>query len=287
MDATLTGSLANTATVSPAPGTLDPNGSNNTATDTDTLTPQADLTITKTDGRTSAVPGTATSYTIVVRNIGPSSVLNARVTDTLPAELTAASWTCTGASGGGCDTTNGLGDIDATVDLLPGGTATFTVSATIAAGATGTLSNTATVDAPAGVTDTNTANNTATDTTLLAPQVDLTVTKTDGVTSVTAGGTITYTIVVTNDGPSAVAGATLVDVLPAELRDATWTCSGTAGASCASSVGLGQPVHRRRHRRRLLGQRHDRCHRRAVGPRNPVQHRNGLHAERRHGLQPG
>ncbi len=77
VDATLTGSLANTATVSPAPGTLDPDGSNNTATDKDTLTPQADLTITKTDGRTSAMPGTATSYTIVVRNVGPSAVLNA------------------------------------------------------------------------------------------------------------------------------------------------------------------------------------------------------------------
>jgi uncharacterized repeat protein (TIGR01451 family) len=239
VDATLTGSLANTATVSPAPGTLDPNGSNNTATDTDTLTPQADLTITKTDGGNSAVPGTATTYTIVVGNIGPSSVPNAVVTDTLPAALTAVSWTCTGASGGGCDTANGLGDIDTTVDLPPGGTATFTVSATIASGATGTLSNTATVDAPSGVTDTNTANNTATDTTVLAPQVDLTITKTDGVTTVTAGGPVTYTIVVANDGPSAVTGATLVDNLPVELRDATWTCSGAAGASCATASGSG------------------------------------------------
>jgi uncharacterized repeat protein (TIGR01451 family) len=239
VDAGITGSLANTATVSPAPGTVDPDGSNNSDTDTDSLTPQADLSITKTDGRRSAVPGTSTSYAIVVRNLGPSAVVDAVVTDVLPGDLTSASWSCIGASGGVCDTSSGSGDLATTVDLPPGGTATFTVAATIAAGTTGTLSNTAAVTAPSGVTDTNTANNSSTDSTVLVPEVDLRVTKTDGVTEVTAGGTVSYTIVVTNSGPSAVTGATLLDNLPADLLGPMWTCSGIDGASCATNAGSG------------------------------------------------
>src|SRR5947208_2644717 len=46
---TLTGTLSNTATVGPPAGVTDPNTGNNSATDTDTLTPQADLSITKGD----------------------------------------------------------------------------------------------------------------------------------------------------------------------------------------------------------------------------------------------
>ena len=42
-------------------------------------------------------------------------------------------------------------------------------------------------------------------------------------TTYTPGGTVTYTIVVTNSGPSAVTGATLVDTLPAAVTGDSWT----------------------------------------------------------------
>jgi hypothetical protein len=52
-------------------------------------------------------------------------------------------------------------------------------------------------------------NNSATDAnTVITPTADLSITKTDGVTGVNQGGTITYTIVASNAGPSAVTGAT-------------------------------------------------------------------------------
>src|SRR5262245_7085030 len=50
IDPNATGTITNTVTVSPPAGETDPTPGNNTATDTDTLTPQADLAITKTDG---------------------------------------------------------------------------------------------------------------------------------------------------------------------------------------------------------------------------------------------
>jgi uncharacterized repeat protein (TIGR01451 family) len=132
--------------------------------------PQADLSITKTDGQASAVPGSPIQYTIVVSNAGPSGVTAATVADTVPAEITGASFTCSGTGGGFC-TPVGSGNINDTVNLPAGATVTYFLTGTISASARGSLSNTATVTAPNGITDPNPANNSATDTDIL-PGVD-------------------------------------------------------------------------------------------------------------------
>jgi uncharacterized repeat protein (TIGR01451 family) len=150
----------------------DPNALNNTASESTTVSPAADLSITKTDGQSTAVPGTPITYTIVASNAGPSNVTGATVADTLPGTITGATWTCVGAGGGTC-ATSGSGNISDTVDLPAGGTVTYTLTGTISASATGSLSNTATVAAPGGVTDPNPANNSATDTDTLTPVVSL------------------------------------------------------------------------------------------------------------------
>ena len=75
------------------------------ATDTDTLTTQATLSVTKTDndGGSSvtgaigtAVPGNAITYTIVASNSGPSTATGATVSDPLASNPDVASdtWTC-------------------------------------------------------------------------------------------------------------------------------------------------------------------------------------------------
>ncbi len=227
-----TGTLSNTATVA-APGSVtDPTPGNNSATDTDTLGAQADLSITKTDGVTTATPGGSVTYTITAANAGPSDATGATVADTFPASLT-CTWTCAGAAGGTC-TASGSGNINGTVNLPKGGSVTYTASCTISAAATGTLANTATVTAPAGVTDPAPANNSATDTDALGASADLAITKTDGVTTATAGGSVTYTITASNAGPSDAAGATVADTFPASLT-CTWTCAGAAGGTCTAS----------------------------------------------------
>jgi uncharacterized repeat protein (TIGR01451 family) len=48
-------------------------------------------------------------------------------------------------------------------------------------------------------------------------QADLGVTKSDGVTAVLPGQAVTYAIVVTNAGPSAVSGASVADAPPTAL----------------------------------------------------------------------
>jgi LPXTG-site transpeptidase (sortase) family protein len=64
---------------------------------------------------------------------------------------------------------------------------------------------------------------------------DLQITKTDGVLDVNRGEALTYTIVVTNAGPSDVTGATVVDNIPSNLSGATWTCVASGGGTCTAS----------------------------------------------------
>ncbi|HXU46805.1 MAG TPA: hypothetical protein VN783_14855, partial [Thermoanaerobaculia bacterium] len=188
----------------------------------------ADLSITKTDGVTTATPGGSVTYTITASNAGPAGTTGT-VADTFPAALT-CTWTCVGAGGGTC-TASGSGNISDPVTLPSGGSVTYTASCTISASATGSLSNTATVTGVAG--DPNAANNSATDTDTLVASADLAVTKTDGVTTATPGGSVTYTITASNAGPSNTTG-TVADTFPASLT-CTWTCAGAGGGTCTAS----------------------------------------------------
>jgi uncharacterized repeat protein (TIGR01451 family) len=241
--ATATGTLVNTASVSPPAGVADGNPANDSARDVDAIEPApiADLGVTLSNGVTGVVAGTAVQYTIVVSNAGPAPVTGAVVSNQMPAQLTAYSWSCTATTGSVCPVTGGNGSIEIPVNLLPGGAATFTVNATVAAGATGDLVNTATVIAM--ILDGNPANDTATDTDAIAPpRANLGVTVTDGLTSVNAGGALTYTIAVSNAGPSSVTGALVNDSFPAALTGVSWTCSAAPGSLCPAPTGVGNIV---------------------------------------------
>ena len=70
--------------------------------------------------------------------------------------------------------------------------------------------------------------------TVACEQYDLTITKTDGAASVTAGTQTTYTIVVTHAGGDPVGSATVTDTMPAGFDGVVWTCVGV-GATCTSA----------------------------------------------------
>lgn len=71
---------------------------------------------------------------------------------------------------------------------------------------------------------------------------NLTITKTNNQAFVQSGGLTTYTIAVTNNGPNAVTGATVVDNIDDDLvtglfePNAPWTCAASGGASCSGGA---------------------------------------------------
>src|ERR1035437_6053083 len=198
--------------------------------------PCADLSINKTDGVSSAIPGTSVTYTIIAQSTGPATMTGATVADVFPAGfITSDTWTCVGSGGGTCPA-SGSGNIHASVTLPSAGVVTFTVIANISPSAVGAMSNTATITPPAGAIDPNLANNTFTDTDTLTPTADLSITKNDGHVEATPGLSTTYTITASNAGPSTVTGATVTDVFPAGfITSDTWTCVGSGGGTCPAS----------------------------------------------------
>jgi LPXTG-site transpeptidase (sortase) family protein len=74
---------------------------------------------------------------------------------------------------------------------------------------------------------------------MFVPTADLAVTKNDGVVTVNTGSSTTYTLTLTNNGPSAADGATIRDAAAAGLtKTAIGVCTPAGGAVCPA-VGLG------------------------------------------------
>ena len=205
-------SLANTATITSSP-IADPNAANDTATDTDTVTTSADLSIVKSDSADPVSPGDAFDYTISVTNAGPSDAVNLQVTDTIPAP---ASFSITGivASAGVCG--NVGNSVTCTLASLPvSGTWAITISILVDPATPGGL-YTDTAQVTSATADPVPGNDSDSEGTIVLPAVDMVVTKTDGVASIVAGTSTTYTITLTNAGPSTeTPGVILSDPIPA------------------------------------------------------------------------
>ncbi|HVR37483.1 MAG TPA: hypothetical protein VMU84_00185 [Thermoanaerobaculia bacterium] len=205
-----TPSVANTATVSTS--SFDTNAGNDSSTATTSITPSADLVVTK-NGQGTVNAGADITYTITLTNNGPSDASNVSLTDTLPAGTTFVSLMQTTGPALSCSTG---ATITCTAANFPvGTTATFTVVAHVnSALASGTvITNTATATSSTG--DPNSGNESSSTNATVTTSADVSVTK-SGPASVVAGTDITYTVTVTNAGPSDAQTVSLTDSVPAE-----------------------------------------------------------------------
>jgi trimeric autotransporter adhesin len=219
-----------------------------------------DLSITKTAPAT-VTAGQTLSYTLTPRNNGrairdltfaadqatPATNSDAasrvlangvvRVIDTLPAGVTVttalapAGWTCTAIGQTvTCDSSTPVPMAASTTLPLITGTVLVTSAA-----CSGPIVNTATIAGfQAPYSDTTPANNTATASTTLNCNANLSVTKTNGVGTVTAGGTTSYTVTFANAGPASADNATVRDVAGAGLSCSVASCAATGGTPVAS-----------------------------------------------------
>jgi uncharacterized repeat protein (TIGR01451 family) len=221
---TATGAVNNSASVSATES--DPSLANNSATASTTVNAQADLSVTKTDAPDPINLGAGNvTYTVTVANAGPSPATNVVLTDTLPAGVTFVSATAPCTQTGGTVTCN-LGT------LASGANSVITI--VITPTAAGTLNNSATV--AAAEPDPNAANNTAAASTTVNPSADVSVAVSDAPDPVNAGANVTYTVTVSNAGPSPATAVMLTNTLPANVTFVSSTPSaGTCNAPAAGS----------------------------------------------------
>lgn len=220
-----TGTLTNTAQVTG--NETETNAANNTDTETTALTSEVNVSITKSDSVDPVTAGESLTYTLTVSNSGPSDATGVAVSDTLPGDLTFTTGSATQGT-----VSHSAGVVDITVGTLtPGQSETITIVGTVASSATAALSNVATVTSNG--TETDSADNTATEPTDVIQSTDLQITKTDSIDPVLAGDPLTYTLTVTNAGPSDATGVTVTDTLPTEVS----FNSATASQGTTSNVG--------------------------------------------------
>src|SRR5205814_2350993 len=72
---------------------------------------------------------------------------------------------------------------------------------------------------------------------VLPATLDLSITKSDGVTSVNAGGATVYTIVVSNAGPSPADNAVFTDPAVSGLSATSVTCGSATGSAACPTAG--------------------------------------------------
>ena len=134
----------------------------------------------------------------------------------------------------GCTATLSGSQMNGSVSSMAAGSTCTVIVQAIAAVNTAGVTNTAIVSVPTGITDTNPANNTSSVSTAIGYAL-LTILKTDGTTTVAAGSTTSYTLTVTNFGPSPAPGVMVTDAAVPGLNCISVTCSSTALNMCPAS----------------------------------------------------
>jgi uncharacterized repeat protein (TIGR01451 family) len=166
-------------------------------------------------------PGGMFSYSLTVENLGTNPAFNVELRDSVPPGTTFVSAADSSTMGGfTCGFANGVVDctgatIDGSLDLVPGIGNTRTVTITLLAPKQNgvVLTDTATVNPTNAIPEADPTNNSASTTTAVKSNVDLSVVKT-GPTSASQSQTATYDITVTNNGEDPVLGVFMHDPLP-------------------------------------------------------------------------
>ncbi|GAB2457966.1 hypothetical protein GCM10027082_05610 [Comamonas humi] len=227
--------LANTV-VSPQPSNCPSNAP--AAECTAVVTPVPQVSIAKSTPATTLTSGGQIVYTIVASNTGTVSATGTVVSDPLPAGIASQTWTCSSA-GASCPNPSGSGSLNETLTSFPAGsTVTYTVTATVSADPPAHVTNTATVVPPAGgiCAPSQTQPPCKSEVTVPpAPQVS--VTKTASTDKLSPGGTIVYTVTVTNTGTLPADNTQVSDPLAAGLTAYSTTCAATGGALCPNGAG--------------------------------------------------
>ena len=186
-----------------------------------TINAVSNLSATLSDSATSYTPGLGGQFIATVTNSGPSDVSGLTVVDNAISDFDSISWSCTitdvSMSVRNCTNNTDTIAIDTTVDLAAGEVAEYVIDVTYdSATVTNPLVYSITAENPAGVNGTSPVTATDNDDDL-DRQVDLSITKVGKVGTLVPNEPFTYTIIVSNAGPSDLGAA--VDMMGVPTED--------------------------------------------------------------------
>ena len=216
----------------------DEDPSDNTDTDTDTISAAPDLYVTKDDGLAVVAAGNAVTYTISFGNDGSQDATGVVITETLPPGST---FNAAGSTLGWTETAPGSGIYEFNVGALASGaTSSLTFSVIVdnplAAGIDDLVNNVSIADDGTNGPDEDPTDNSDSDTDTIAAAPDLYVTKDDGLAVVAAGNTVTYTINYGNDGSQDATGVVITETLP---PGSTFNAAGSTAGWSETAPGSG------------------------------------------------
>lgn len=246
---TATGAIVNTAQVQTSSQfDSDSTPGNNVPTEDDqssvTITgqPVADLSLLKSVNNPTANVGSTVTFTIAVTNNGPSTATNVSVGDVIPSGFTYVS----GSIAGGTSRSAAAPNLSWTIASLANGASTnLTFQAVV--NATGNYTNVAQVTASDQYDPDSTPNNEngtpyeddEDDATVVPTAVaDLSLLKSVDNPSANVGSTVTFTIAVTNNGPSTATNVSVGDVIPSGFTYVTGSIAGGTSRSAAGAPTL-------------------------------------------------
>lgn len=198
---------------------------NNFDSDSVHVTAVADLSITKSDGEDPLDSGTSLTYTLDVRNNGPSTATNVLVEDFLPTGVSITSVNGTGGLGLPSCLFGVPGDVSRpttcafdTLEAAPGShsTATMTIVVSVLPGDHNVLHNDARVSSD--TLDLDNSNNFDSEDTAIRVS-DLVITKTTDQDAYKPSAQVVYTLTVENKGPADADDVVVTDNLPINKTD--------------------------------------------------------------------
>ncbi len=241
--------------------TNDPDLGNNSATSSIRLeAPDLAIAIADDLQGQNVQPGKPVKYTVTVSNLGPKGLKNAQLSDSLPAAVTIAAWTCTAIGDAICPAASGSGSLTFSgLDLGPGSSLQYQITtAPIPDNTLAVLTYKLEVQPPSGTPDGNPGNNQALsshavdNSNISATAADLGLRLSHTPQKLFPEQDVTYTAQAVNSGPDAVMNATVVFSVPAgsliktPAAGSSWQCT-QAGevAACVQAllaVGEAPPI---------------------------------------------
>ncbi|MDB6059165.1 MAG: hypothetical protein JWO95_3009 [Verrucomicrobiales bacterium] len=197
---------------------------------------RTDLGVLQDNSVRSFTNGQLVTYTITVTNHGGARVIGAPFYDSFATALTNVTWSAAFLGNSSGNTTNGVGNISALLNLPPHSSAVFTATGRLIKAADCTITNTATVSPPASILDANLADNTS----IHVDNVNTTVRVVDALTCL--GSSAAFAANTTGSGPFRFVwklnGATLASTPPTlTITNVTPADAGTYSVEVTSACG--------------------------------------------------